>query len=592
MRPTLQTLPLEIITMIFTHLPISSLPACLRTSRFIHSAIKESLELQYALEKDKAGVEDNRFDRSKPSISEKLNLLKEREDAWKTFNYKFMRELEGFELPKSDMFNVIADTIFVGRDDPRNPKLTSALKFARLPVDSEEPMAWETLDVGKSIITFGAALEEHDLIALACYRSPSREGIDIILRRLSTQSKHPYAQKNIIPVCNLELEQLLADVNVEDIKPWVSIDICGENLIICVECYNLEPLMKSIYILNWKTGEMKFKPIKDMNCPNVIFLRHDIFVKMQFTNDRPFSEVIMETYHLPQSPLTGEDDLIPFVHLGFPELREYVEVTGTRCRGDPSPKDPLSIRPLGSQYGLSQQRPFCNRAEDSLLITYSFVMHRDKLLDIVQPYLPPVTNSFPAHRTDPTSTTSAQIPSTHLVTDNGSEDSAGSDTDDEMLTEDSVSEIEVPLLSWSQWGPHNTRWIENGHGDFFRDIYPTSGGRFVIPYPQADDVQRYLYWDILQVMDFGKGRVRDAIATWRNDGTSSGQEENGNWELVTAPTVLNQNENNPFNETIRSYLPYTHTISKEEFRICAQFLDEERVMFLGEENSCSMLYFG
>ncbi|KAF8988175.1 hypothetical protein BDQ17DRAFT_1414696 [Cyathus striatus] len=506
MPPTIQTLPLETQTTIFTHLPISSLSACYCTSRLFKSIIEESLELQYALEKGKAGVEDNPYCNSKLSLSKKRNLLKEREEAWKTFDYKF-KKCFPIELPElSTMYNVIDGTIFVGCDDSANREFARALKYIHLPRDPEEEMIWQTLDVGRTILNFGAALEEHDLIALVCY-SPSRDGLDLILRRLSTQSKHPDAPKSTISLGDF----VPLPHNAPQGQPRVSIDICGDTLIICLEY--IENSADFILILNWKTGELK-TPFRIRELSGGSGEHHD--------------QAVIVPYYIPSAIDNSSSslrELRPFACFQLPKIKENRMVVDLTCRGDPNPRDSPSYLPSqsgGSQVHYSKERPFRNRSENSLIVftvdiahgstgynRYMFVAHREQLLNIVQPLIPT------------------------------------SDIDEVS----DISFIDVPFLNWSTWGPHNTRWFDYGN-DLTAVICPSSTGR-------------------------------------HGDGTTSGLGKKGWWTLVTEPSVLQDNE--CFSEPVRSTLPYIHTTSKEEFSAWVQFLDEESVMFVNDENKCVVL---
>ncbi|KAF8989716.1 hypothetical protein BDQ17DRAFT_1434265 [Cyathus striatus] len=337
--PPVQNLPVEIISQIFSYLPLSSLPACALTSRLYDHVIKGSVTIQYALAKEKAGVEDSPLigGIEKFSVSEKLSLLAAREDAWKQFNYKFVKKIT-VDLPRSKLYNIIADTLIVGCDDPQNTTgITIALKYLRLPRNSEGEVVWRTLDVNRPIISFGAALEEHDLIALACCTDSSLDGLEIVLRQFSTQSKHPHAEKSTIHVLDGPWPSGL---------PKVGIDICGENLVLFIQD-ELKGYY-SLHIFDWKIGVQKFEisECKDSYLGSA-FLRSDIFIKPYICEKDEERDYHLEIgiYHLPKARYIGPNaELFPFLVLLLPELdNDDVYVTELFCHGGSSLQDPLSL---------------------------------------------------------------------------------------------------------------------------------------------------------------------------------------------------------------------------------------------------------
>ncbi|KAF8988177.1 hypothetical protein BDQ17DRAFT_1374299 [Cyathus striatus] len=472
------TLPLEIKTKIFTHLPVSSLPACLRTS-----------QLQYIMEKEKAGVEDKPIN-SVYNMSQKLNLLMKREKAWKNFDFKFHKEIE---FP---------------RENNGYTTYGRTLSYLRLPKHEQQQIGWRSLD--------------HDLIALACRRPETDTEIEIILRSFSSlRFKHPLGKQEIIKISSLPRTAE---------PPSVDIAISGENLVVCVECMGSSNVSyHAIYTFNWITGQMKFKPMTAMNFQCVAFLRPDVFVKPYVPREKDSRKL---TIYLLLNYWRG--CLVPFVTLGLPSIDRYVEVTTMICCGDP-------------------KKPFRNRTDDSLILftieltltrraifeNYLLVVHRSTLWNIVKHYL-----------------------------------------------KHSRRERHV---KWSNWGPKNTRWFSYD-GDIFRDPCSTSGGRFANPFPHIPGQRRTPERDVLQVMDFGLRRVRDALGN------------NGTWELVADTSYIQEfRAKEGFREAIYSSLPYIVTSTRQEFNICGEFLDEERVMFIRVNMnqatqqkflSCVILYIG
>ncbi|KAF8998292.1 hypothetical protein BDQ17DRAFT_1428572 [Cyathus striatus] len=343
--PTLLTLPIEILTQTLSNLPSTSLLACTLTSKLLHRLISQSAELQYIFAKDKAGVEDS-FPISGTSAhmlmstSDKLAILEERERAWLAFDYKFADHVS-FSQTTSGLYDVTPNAYFLGCAVDGNQRITDALQYARLPTRKGQDVIWDKINVGRYIIDFGTSVEEHDLIALVCYRPSDKDkgeptGMDIHLRRFSNGLEHPHAQKHVIPVCNLlpELGQTS-----------ISIEISGENLVLCVDYIQAIGLGAVMFIYNWYTGVLKCKPTTISN-NGLVFLRHDIFIQPD-TN-----QLTLDAYYIPpsDSPLSGPNQpMYPFMSLRLPGLKRGAEPMSMSCRGDPSPRDPASVPPPGGR---------------------------------------------------------------------------------------------------------------------------------------------------------------------------------------------------------------------------------------------------
>ncbi|KAF8997369.1 hypothetical protein BDQ17DRAFT_1544383 [Cyathus striatus] len=110
----------------------------------------------------------------------------------------------------------------------------------------------------------------------------------------------------------------------------------------------------------------------------------------------------------------------------------------------------------------------------------------------------------------------------------------------------------------------------------------TSGTRYVcLPPPLPSEQGRHI-----EVLDFGRGKVRDAIAHGSANDINSA---NCRWQPVTHPSTISassdSNSENAFLEPVVSCLPYISTISKEVFDYKAVMADEERIIGLKDEGS-------
>ncbi|KAF9003653.1 hypothetical protein BDQ17DRAFT_1355651 [Cyathus striatus] len=636
-KPTLTTLPLELIIHILAHLPTRSLLACTLTSHFFHHTITSTPRLQYALAKDKAGVEDFPYDRV--PISKCLSLLQDRERAWNSFSYKFIRNIE-VVLPSTEIYDLTRSAYFLGSGTRRDE--THAIQYASLPRLQEDEVLWNVISVGKLVADFGLSIDENDLMALLCYTTSTTHfppGLDIHLVHLPSNQPHPHALEPIIHVCNVEIDQG---------APSITIDISGDILILCIDypqSLDHRPLM---YVYNWKSGLLKFKPTHVSNI-GVVFLRHDIFI---LPNPNKFS---LDAYYAPPSSTSLTDEnpsLQPFETLLLPQLNDGIEVSTFIARGEPSPHDPSSpLRSSPSPLTTSSYTlPFRNRVQDALILftidtcyvldqrpfeSFAFVVHRDMLLGLVLPSLESfmhgskelvqreevlewggfstlswvksnsegegeagqkvelVLEVFDPESSQSTPTIASSLSATPTSTNNPTSPAAESNyTIDNGLSISFSNEIEpYPYhfsVAWSNWGPKITRWFSYAQ-EISEYITTTSGTRYVrLTPPVSVSSGRHI-----EVLDFGKGRVRDAISH-----NSIEERSLRDWELVTHPSTITPGDSDSesaFLESVVSFLPYIRTISKEVVDYKAVLIDEERIIGLkdsGEVRTFDILYFG
>ena len=129
--------------------------------------------LQYTIELYATGTVDNPASSLVPG--EKLRKLREKEDAWRSIDLSPSATLSVSYNP-SGIYDLTGGTILLGErgirdgmpvtDNVRTAQLEDVLKQAS---DRQSSTLWRKIDVGKSVIDVGLAIQEHDLIAVVTY---------------------------------------------------------------------------------------------------------------------------------------------------------------------------------------------------------------------------------------------------------------------------------------------------------------------------------------------------------------------------------------------------------------------------------------
>lgn len=154
-------LPPELLVSILSYLPVQALATCNYVNQTLRAVISNSILLQYKIALHKACALDN--ENCTLSYSEKLRLLKQKEESWSSCTPNFHRVVPLSFSPGS-VYDLSGDVYLLG-DHTRQ-----RLQYLRLPHSNEEIPQWRTFHSDENrnaaIVDFGVNLQEHDLIAL------------------------------------------------------------------------------------------------------------------------------------------------------------------------------------------------------------------------------------------------------------------------------------------------------------------------------------------------------------------------------------------------------------------------------------------
>ncbi|KAJ7110602.1 hypothetical protein C8R44DRAFT_883735 [Mycena epipterygia] len=156
--------------------------------------------------------------------------------------------------------------------------LSTAIKYARVPPPKDAD--WEHIELGKPVVDFATAIEEHDLIAVVTYWF----SVDIVLLDLSTQKHHLLATQPIIHVQDVEARRQ---------DPHTTIEIAGDNIFLVIQYpAHDETDLDTLHIYEWKSGIAQMDPAAVSNIGSAFLAEDTILVP----NGKDKS---LDVYHIP-----------------------------------------------------------------------------------------------------------------------------------------------------------------------------------------------------------------------------------------------------------------------------------------------------
>ncbi|KAJ6555837.1 hypothetical protein B0H19DRAFT_1151320 [Mycena capillaripes] len=258
-------LPTELIVKILGYLPAADLWRCEDTNnRFLGDLIRDSAALQYGVEKQLACIEDTPYSLRSYSIVDRAKNLRLRLRAWLNFTCNHVRTIT-VDHTAVDLYDVASDIYFLGGVQVGITGMSDQIKYARIPaLDVPQETDWEHIDIGRLVVDFAVAIEEHNLMAIVTYsphqNNPNMSSVDIILLDFSTQKHHRLANQPIIHV---------HDVNSFLEEPLTTIEIAGDHLLFVIKYSEaIAADLNKLHIYNWKMGISR----------TAIFLAEDIIL--------------------------------------------------------------------------------------------------------------------------------------------------------------------------------------------------------------------------------------------------------------------------------------------------------------------------
>ncbi|KAJ7290063.1 hypothetical protein C8J57DRAFT_1114049 [Mycena rebaudengoi] len=531
-------LPPELILGPLLYLSSKDLSSCMRTgNRFLRDIIQNSVLIQYMLELDLAAVEENPKRLGGKSVSDRLAALRDRESAWLNFEHSTPRDIS-LDFDSSGIYDLTSDVYFVG-DAPAPGASCTGVRYIHTSPSHDGGSQWTTIDAGskRSVIDFGTALEEHDLIALVTFtrgeQNSTQMSLDIVLLNLSTGKPHELATNPIIHV---------DDVDAARNRPGISIEIVGENLALLLVYWDNEETDKdAFHLYNWKLGTPKMAPLRIVNT-GVVFLTEEIIL----IPSAPDESLELDIFYIPPSSQPGEVALI--TSLALPRIKDSFRVVSFQCRGEPNPRH----RP--------RPAAFAPRPEDAIIVFtfeawssatgnhFMFVAHRAALLALVGDPLVALTGNpteVPWKAWSAcTRWLDAPTLSMHFITNTAGQRLAA-----------------IPVDAWQTPAPIRVLDFNPAHVAAQRILGPVTTARASIRVVEADEN--------------GRGRRRPRGTLDRDGEGDVSTEADGN--------VSTEAEGNLSMEALElgrigSKLPYVETVSVEKFSFRAVMMNDENII--------------
>ncbi|KAM6500889.1 hypothetical protein JOM56_003903 [Amanita muscaria] len=373
------TLPRELVERILLLLDTKSILKSRLVNREFNAIIQSSTLVQYYLACTAAGVIDN--PQSPLSYAERLEALKKREGGWRKLTPMFETTIKPIDQP-STLYELAGGSYFLTDEHRRD------LYHCHLPSSPEDNPQWLRIpghgprqSWSGFILDMGMAVYEHDLVVNIISSEVEnsdmhQHSLSLVLLKFSTGGYHPLARCPHIHVQRSYSPQ-----------PYTIVRIAGDNLVLVV--YDEDG--SKLFIFDWKTGHkrLQHKSIEDAYDGS-----YPVFVspELLLVPNRILSH--FEVWHLFPSHLDS-DPPVQVLSLQIPAISVNYSIIDIRCHGEPSPfrHSMLYFPP----------RPFFHSSENSIIIvnlflqslpgfretTYKLIMHRHRLLDMIQKWTSP-----------------------------------------------------------------------------------------------------------------------------------------------------------------------------------------------------------
>ncbi|KDR79991.1 hypothetical protein GALMADRAFT_62654 [Galerina marginata CBS 339.88] len=278
MPVSLQMLPIEIICHIFSNLDMPDLLACSKVTKHLRRVVMNSSQLQYTIELGKHRVVSLLPASTGPSFSTRLNLLRDRERAWKYMDWK---KKDTLRLPPTgSVYEFVGGLYGNGREDDR--RVTASISFLELPstdasfLGKPEPelQMWTHAMGDITIVDFTMDPSQDLLVLVALAPSESRYIYELHLRSIKTNQPHPKAPVSALPC----LRKPTVHLQTSDIVAAVRVQVAG-NLVALLIKEAVEGTSAHLEIWNWETSpQFSCAMARADGIDDFTFLSHDSFL--------------------------------------------------------------------------------------------------------------------------------------------------------------------------------------------------------------------------------------------------------------------------------------------------------------------------
>ncbi|KAI0366639.1 hypothetical protein BV20DRAFT_951818 [Pilatotrama ljubarskyi] len=497
----------ELLVHILSYLDYEDLQVCRRLNHAMNKLIQSSIVLQYSMQLQLFGYEDN------PScplvIADKLRLLRQQEIAWSRLDFDKETSIR-IPFNPSSIYDLTDGVLLLGESLSGIQSGADTVRWTRLSrlishEDGPPPSRlWEKIDVGAHIIDVGLSVEEHDLIVVATDRETDNNDTKFELRliQLSTGLNHPLAAKPSIALAEIEAPPQAVAGHCS-----VCIEIVGDLLGFLFHYpagFTRPPAMFEVY--NWKTGQCL--EIRGLDCPcysTFTFLSPNT-IALPNCAENTIELCRIESTTIDTPPKQLQTSCV----LQLPSLGRGHSIAQVTCRSEPKMTNTTRNAPA-----FRSSEPFHLKPEDAVVIfnvmthdsqgfheCLTLIVHTAALLRILdtQTACPIPASAAEVVPPPPLPPLIPQSEASGLPAPPPAEPLADPPTSG------------APRIPWAQWGPKICRWLEASFGAS-RWITTTCGQRYVTVEedPMDDDSMR----STIVVYDFNPRNVRRLAAQHR-----------------------------------------------------------------------------
>ncbi|RPD61706.1 hypothetical protein L226DRAFT_485162 [Lentinus tigrinus ALCF2SS1-7] len=315
--------PVELLVSIIVCLDVRDILRCREVCVFFKTLIDEDVHTQYKIELALAGMEDGPPSALTPS--DRLAILRERQEAWKSLTWKARTE---YDMRRGGVWELYGGVLAQADGD-------RTLVCAQLPsvIRGIEEKVWTVEDVGVKIRDFGMDPAQ-DLLIIIQHHT---EGSDLLsrvhLRSLVSGKIHPHAPKGGMLMHKLRPGQYSYTIQTSE-------DFLG----LLIQSFELGE--SELLIWNWKSGTLRLH-LHGEFLPSFAFLTSQYILITTFPDEDPDEEgnfphtitsriLVVDVDAAPEQP-TQLSDLDYLCAFHYPTLSNNFTTIAMSLRSDPGP---------------------------------------------------------------------------------------------------------------------------------------------------------------------------------------------------------------------------------------------------------------
>ncbi|KAF9568720.1 hypothetical protein CPC08DRAFT_746151 [Agrocybe pediades] len=631
----IDTLPIEIICLIFSNLDMKALLRCSRVNRHLRKIIASSVQLQYAIELGRHRMLSLLPSSSNISYNMLLNQLRNRGKAWKYLDWN---KRETLELPPTgSVYEFVGGLYGNGRED--DSRVTASISFLELPTTDTpdgKSGAWTHSMGDTTIVDFTMDPSQDLLILVALARPESKHVYELHLRSIKTNQPHPRACAPVLP-CLLRPN---SQAQSSDVVAAVRVQAAGSIMALLIKEVFEGP---SAHLEIWKwDGDPRYScaMVASDGIDDFTFLTHETFLLVL-----PTGHFAVYDFKWPMICST-----IPTLRAmyNFPPLTRGYQYWYVSMSSNPAPGYVPRYAP---EYGFENQQMYYPSPDERIhacciyvydpssednhhVKSFVFFLNLRTLLKAPHEWrMKSPKNTLSPQSNGCTAVDYPRFPSFGITPLSG------------MHTPRKATPEHFKEIEWSEWGPENTRWFEENistdwqhavYGlrtvesielakvqrpsqvaDFNRFLRETSPAEEDLPesdpleakaehghgqeegaegYDQDDDDIDLDAQRCLRLRDFNPYSFADFDASKPISILSEGRPTQVIGELgtdskgrcrfrrlVNTPSTLSVN--GVFEHDIVSSLPYVEVVSEEMFEVTDVMMDDSRLLLLKRGDS-------